>query len=164
MRRIMIVLAIATTLASGAVGRAAAPPPVTCEKMSAPSKLSCVTSFTLTSGSAVTLRLLPGTGYTGTLQARIRVGSQSPPIQTVAAYYVAGQAVPITNERAEAVAILSAGTYQLVVDAAAPVTPCTSSEGGLCQSPCSISRDVCAMSLPRVAAGEYTAEVVEAAV
>jgi hypothetical protein len=155
----MIVLAIATTLASGAFGRAAAAPPVSCEKKSAPSKLTCETFFTMTFGSAVTLRLLPGTGYTGALQARITQSGLTK--VTVAAYYVAGQAAPITNLRTEEVAVLPAGTYRVFVEAGAPLTPCTSADGP-CQSPCSVSAALCAMSLPKVAAGEYTAEVVEA--
>jgi hypothetical protein len=149
-RRFMIVLAIATTLATGAIGRAEGEL-AKCSG-SAPSVRGCKAGFTLTEPTAVNLRLVPAVGYTGSLTARLVkiVGETDSTLATIGAYYVAGQTTPLdTRLEPEIIgAPLEAGRYKLIVDSAKLIKVCA----GAC-TPKEVAGDAWA-------AGGYSAEVV----
>lgn len=118
MRRFVIVLAIATTLAASGIGRAEGE--LAKCKNSAPGQRGCSMTFVITEPMAVNLRLAPEVGYTGSLLARIvTYDAASLTKATVGAYYAAGQALPVqVNMSAETMQILQPGKYNLVVESA----------------------------------------------
>jgi hypothetical protein len=150
-RRVMIVLAIATTLAAGSIGHAEGEL-ATC-KGSAPGGKSCAKTFTITEPMAVNLRLAPEVGYTGSIMARIQTMPLKGPVTggTVGGYYVAGQATPIaSNLVTETTVMLSPGDYRLLVEPAKILKPCSDWTG-------------CADDVPQgdgFAAGGFAAEVI----
>lgn len=148
MRRFMIVLTIAATLAAAGFGRAEGE--LAKCKGAAPGGRACSMSFTIAEPMSVTLRLVPEVGYTGSLMARIVTNEAVPRTKTtVGAYYAAGQALPLqVNMSAETTQFLQPGSYKLVVESAKLLRICA---------------DQCTDRVPiadTYAAGGFAAEVV----
>ena len=152
MRRFMIVLAVAATLAAGGIGRAEGEL-ATC-KGTAPGGRSCSWTFSIADAMAVNLRLTPDIGYTGTLMARIVTNDAARLTKTtVGSYYAAGQAAPLTgNMVAETTIMLQPGSYKLIVESAKLLKACVGA--GECYPDDRIPR------ADTIAAGGFAAEVV----